>query len=275
MAGWATRLIAALLGAALTLGVMPGALASGCLPPEGTVDHAGYGPEVELVIAGMTSLPAGIVILAGHFHDGANTVQPALVISRDGGSDWTPLELPFAGAGLGHLTTDGEQTVWAVISSRQEGLDIPVSLLRSRDGGESWCAIALDGMATLNAAESLRFFDSDHGIMIFTEAPFGTARSVYHTADGGDTWQRLWQTDPAFPADVESEFALDGSEPLPHAPVWRRESDRYRIVGLLRLRSADEDLLIERRENPGPQDWVRHSRIDRYRPTAELTTRQP
>lgn len=127
-------------------------------------------------------------------------------------------------------------------------------------------------MATLNTAEALRFFDRDHGLMIFSEAPFGTGRSVYHTADGGDTWHRLWQTDPALPEDVESGFAYDGSEPPPHAPVWQLQSGRHRIVGLLRVRAEGEDLLIERQDSLGGGDWVQQSRINRFRPTGDLVT---
>ena len=43
-----------------------------------------------------------------------------------------------------------------------------------------------------------------------------------------------------------------------------------RIAGLLRLRPEGEDLLIERQDIPGAGDWIEHSRIERYRPTADL-----
>lgn len=266
----ATRLTALMLGAVFAAGAANSAPTSPCVTPESTVDYSGHGPEVELVIAEMAALPATTVILAGLYHDGANTVQPALLVSRDGGIDWKSKVLPVAGGGIGHVTTDGAETAWAVISTRQEGLDLPSSLLRSRDGGESWCAIALDNVETLNAVDSLRFFDRDHGIMVFTEAPFGAAQTIYHTTDGGDTWQRLWRSDPALPADVETEFAYPMPDPPPHAPIWRTESGRHRIAGLLRLRPEGEDLLIERQDIPGDGGWKENSRLDRYLPTADL-----
>lgn len=264
MAKWLAVLVMSMMGMAFP------AMASPCVTPTGGFDYGGYGPTVEVAIEEIATLPAGTVMLAGRYHDGANTVHPALLISQDAGETWSSVALPFAGAGVGAVTTHGAETAWAVVSDRQEGLEIPRYLLRSRDRGSSWCAVSLDGMATLNAIDSIRFFDDRHGLMVFTEAPFGEARTVYHTADGGNTWQGLWQTDFAAAANVENDFTYPQSEPPPHAPIWQLDADLYRIVGLLRFRPDGDFQVIERYEYLGNPAWVELTRIERYRPTNAL-----
>lgn len=256
----------------MVLVAAPGARASSCAPLQGSFDYTGYGPELELMLGSIATLPMGSTILAGQYHDGAQTVHPALLVDQEGNGDWVRVPLPTHGADVGHLTTAGTDTAWAVVQFRREGLELPVSILRSRDGGQSWCAVPFDGLETLNTAESLRFYDRDHGIIVFSEAPFGDRRSVYQTSDGGDSWQRVWNDDPAPPSNIESDYAYPQDQPPPHAPTWRLESGLYRISGLLRIRTEVEHQVIERLDFSGGQDWFEIDRLSRYRPTDDLAS---
>ena len=261
----------------MALAAAPAAQASSCIPVHGPFDYHGYFPEVELVVSEIATLPDNTTILGGQYHDGAQTVHPALLVKDAGDGEWSRIRLPIGGAAIGHLTTIGSESAWAVIEFRQEGLELAHALLRTRDGGRTWCAVTLSemtttlgGMTTLNAVESLRFFDRDHGLIVFNDAPFGRETAVYQTSDGGDTWERLWDANPEPPESIETDFSYPQDRLPPHAPVWRRDADLYRISGLLRVRTEVLSLVIERLDVLEGPDWVEVEHLERYRLTADL-----
>lgn len=258
----------------MALVATPAAQASSCKPTAGGFDYFGYFPEVELVASEIATLPGNTVILGGHYHDGAQTVHPALLVKGENDSDWTQIPLAFGGAAIGHLTTMGTDSAWAVVEFRLEGLQLARAILRSRDGGRTWCARSLRGLTTLNATESLRFFDRDHGLVVFSDAPFGRERAAYQTSDGGDTWEPLWDTNPAPTASVETDFAYPQDPSPPHAPTWQRDADLNRISGLLRVRTETLSVVIERLDFAQGPDWVEVERLERYQPTADLAAGQ-
>lgn len=263
-----TRLAAAMF--LLVLAAAPAAGASSCRAISGQFDYSAYLPEVELVLSEIATLPGDTTILGGHYHDGNRTVHPALLVKGAGDSDWTHIPLPVEGTAVTHLTAVGTDSVWGVLQLRIEGTESAFALLRSRDGGKSWCAVPLFELAALNAVELLRFFDRDHGLVVLTEAPFGPSRAVFQTSDGGDTWERLWDANPALPEDMETEFTYPQDEPPPHAPVWRQYVGQYRITGALRIRTEILHQVIERIDFAQGTDWVVIERLERYRPTAGL-----
>jgi len=70
-------------------------------------------------------------------------------------------------------------------------------LLRTADGGESWCRIIVPTSMTLRA---IRFPSSDTGVAV------GNCGTVIRTTDGGHTWQKL----PALtPMDLMDVFFLN------------------------------------------------------------------
>ncbi len=254
----------------LALVAAPAAQASSCKPIPSVFDYRGFFPEVELIVSEIATLPGNTTILGGQYHDGAQTVHPALLVKDPEDGEWSRIRLPFRGAAIRHLTTIGTESVWAVVEFRQEGLQLAQALLRSRDAGRSWCAAALSGITTLNATQSLRFFDRNHGLIVFDDAPFDREMAVYQTSDGGDTWERLWDTNPAPPASVETDFSYPQDPPPPHAPVWRHDADLHRISGLLRVRTGVLSVVIERLDFLQGPDWVEVEHLERYRLTADL-----
>ena len=254
----------------MALAAAPAAQASSCIPVHGPFDYHGYFPEVELVVSEIATLPDNTTILGGQYHDGAQTVHPALLVKDAGDGEWSRIRLPIGGAAIGHLTTIGSESAWAVIEFRQEVLELAHALLRTRDGGRTWCAVTFSEMTTLNATDSLRFFDRDHGLIVFNDAPFGRETAVYQTSDGGDTWERLWDANPEPPESIETDFSYPQDRLPPHAPVWRRDADLYRISGLLRVRTEVLSLVIERLDVLEGPDWVEVEHLERYRLTADL-----
>lgn len=207
-----------------------------CLQPPSSFDYRPYGELVTLELDEIVTLPGDVVIVAGQYDDGPHTLHPALFVSPDGGRNWSAIDLRWPDAGLHFLETQGEATVWGIISFQREGVAKAKYLLRSVDGGASWCSLSLDGLDTRSNVESLRFFDERHGIAVFSDLPLNeTKRSVYVTRDGGDSWQRLWRAE-ANPL-VEMGFGYPGATepPPPHAPLWTRQLDYQKITGVLRL----------------------------------------
>lgn len=214
-----------------------GALASAkCVRTPSAFDYTAYGELVRRQLAEIATLPGDVVIVAGQYHDGGNTLHPALLVSRNGGRNWSAVELRWSGTGVHFLRTQGEATVWAMVSFRQEGLAKAQYLLRSGDGGASWCALPLGDLETRNTVESLRFFDERHGIAVFSNMPLNeTKRTVYVTRDGGDSWRRLWRAEENPDVETRPRYPGVAEPPPPHAPLWTRNLGYQKITGLLRL----------------------------------------
>ena len=261
----ASRIAVAL---ALVCGTGATAQAADCVPLPTSVDGAPPATEVRLELREIVSLPPRTVVLAGAYHDAANVLQPALLASDDGGETWDTIPVPVGGAGLGHLETHGTGSLWGIVSFQQEGVDEPLYLMRSRDAGSTWCAISLAGLDALNGVDSFRMFDDRHGLLVFTEAPFGGDFSAYETRDGGGTWQHLWRADgmPPEAVDTAADYPDRALPDPPHATLWQREADWFAAHAVLRLRHDDGAFLIESYDLSRRDGWIQRSRIaGRYR----------
>ena len=236
-----------------------------CEPLPRTFDYAAYADEIRLDLHQMVSLPPRTVVLAGAFRDPGNTVHPALLTSQDGGETWSTTRLPVHGAGLGHLVSDGVVSAWGIVSVMQEGVDDPLYLMRSRDAGRTWCAIPRDGLDTLAGVELFRMFDVRHGLMVFSEAPFGGGYHAYQTHDGGESWLPLWRAagTPPDEADAEADYPGRPLPPPPHATLWRSEAGFLAAHAVVRLRRDDDGYAVERYDVSGDGSWRPLSRIAR------------
>lgn len=252
------------VAAATAIGTTGPSRAAGCAAVPTEFDYADYGSEIELAVEDIAALPSGALFLAGRFVDDGTTMHPALLVSEDG-RDWSTVLLPYSGAGLRRLTTQGPSAIWGIVSLRQEGLDLPEQMVRSLDGGRTWCSVPLGDLDVLRSVETFRFFDQHHGLIVFTETPFGPGRTVYSTSDGGDSWLPLWPRGIEPDPEVETDFGYPGAvDPPAHTPVWRREMGLHRIDGLLRPRLDGDEYVIERYGYLDDPVWTEQSRISRH-----------
>lgn len=239
-------------------------LAAECVALPSTFNYTGYGESVELVVSDLTSLPERTVVLVGRFQDTANTIHPALALSRDGGFTWNFVDVRIRDAGLSRLQTDSTNTIWAIASFRQEGLDKPRYLLRSYDAGHHWCVVSLGNLETLATVETFRFFDNRHGMIIFSEMPFGSKKIMYQTVDGGNTWILVWRASEHKKTPIESSFTYPGVMGFPeHTPLWRRVADYYQMNGLLRVRPEHKWHYVEYYGYRDHQVWTERFRFPR------------
>jgi beta-lactamase regulating signal transducer with metallopeptidase domain/photosystem II stability/assembly factor-like uncharacterized protein len=113
-----------------------------------------------------------------------------LLATEDGGATWTEIALPKKGQ---RITTVARRTA-------VDGyvLDDKGNLLVTHDAGESWTtrSLGLEAdeqlLSQCNAATTMRFFDADNGIVIFSSIANGQTGQTWvaRTSDGGQTWQR-------------------------------------------------------------------------------------
>jgi photosystem II stability/assembly factor-like uncharacterized protein len=110
--------------------------------------------------------------------------------TADGGRHWRALR--FDG-GLQFLSFAGQRDV--VLSARSTSEGTSFRLFRTVDGGHTWLHASLPPL--LNPARSLPVFvDGDHGWILSTsQGRLGQDSQLYRTADGGDHWHLLAETD--------------------------------------------------------------------------------
>jgi beta-lactamase regulating signal transducer with metallopeptidase domain/photosystem II stability/assembly factor-like uncharacterized protein len=113
-----------------------------------------------------------------------------LLATEDGGATWAEITLPERGL---RITTVARRTAVDGYVLDDEG-----NLLVTHDAGESWTIHSIgleDGEQLLNqcnAATTMRFFDADNGVVVFSSITNGQTGQTWvaRTADGGQTWQR-------------------------------------------------------------------------------------
>jgi photosystem II stability/assembly factor-like uncharacterized protein len=113
-----------------------------------------------------------------------------LLATEDGGTSWTEIALPERGQ---RITTVARRTA-------RDGyvLDDKGDLLATHDAGESWAKHSLGLkpgerlLSECGATTTMRFFDADHGVVIFSSITDGQIGQTWvaRTSDGGQTWQR-------------------------------------------------------------------------------------
>lgn len=117
-------------------------------------------------------------------------VDSPVLHTTDGGATWQHIELPENSSfeEIEFMGTNGWLlgTICEPDCTRSE--NIHRALLRTTDGGTTWSTIS-DGIP--QNAEQMTFADDQHGWMIGrVGVPAGLGPYVFHTEDGGVTWQQ-------------------------------------------------------------------------------------
>lgn len=105
--------------------------------------------------------------------------------TSDGGSTWSALTGPAAQAGINIWSVEWSGRWWI-------GYETTGELWYSEDEGDNWLQRTYDGAASQISIPKIDFVDELNGYFVSnTAAPVGT---IYHTVDGGYTWQPLTTT---------------------------------------------------------------------------------
>lgn len=233
---------------------------------ETAFDYTNYRQQFELLIDSMTTLPGNMVFIGGRYHDGANTIHPVLLISRDSGKTWEHNNsFTFSGSGFQSFRTHGSLFVWGLVVFRQEGSEIPQYLVRSSDGGNTWQTIPVNlnqDIGTLCRIKNFNFFNPNNGIIIL--AGIAGQTILYKTENGGDTWEPVWESQENQVANmVDTNYSYPKPESciIPvNAPLWTKDLDFYKITGLLRVSISSNFYHIEKYEYQ-KEKWEKQSSI--------------
>lgn len=159
-----------------------------------------------------------------------------LARSRDGGGTWAELYSSSSLFGISDILLDPARPGRVYVTN-----GYPDPILRSDDGGDTWEVLRV-GLELRDIALDPRTPDSLWGV-----DRFGAPLSLYHSANGGESWQLIW----SFPADITF---LEHVEVDPHDPsvvyvggVQELANQQPRFVPRL-FRTADGGATWERRD---------------------------
>jgi photosystem II stability/assembly factor-like uncharacterized protein len=105
--------------------------------------------------------------------------------TSDGGQTWSAVTAPADQAGINIISLEWSGRWWI-------GYETTGELWYSEDEGTNWLQRTYDGGTSQVSIPKIDFITELHGFMVTnTVAPVGT---IYHTVDGGYTWQPLTTT---------------------------------------------------------------------------------
>lgn len=127
--------------------------------------------DSELVITDLAFPSPRTGIAAGYLLE-RGRVRPRVLLTRDGGQSWKPIETREAPLALYFL----EENLGWMVTER--------GLWGTTDGGATWTKLS-----NLRGLLRVHFLDRQRGFAV------GLKKSAYETADGGRTWKRLAAAD--------------------------------------------------------------------------------
>lgn len=116
---------------------------------------------------------------------GAGPIAGGLLATRDGGKSFATVE--GAGDSLHEVAFSSPQQGWAVGTA----LNYSDYLVRTTDGGKSWTQV----LPGLRPTQDISFVDDEHGFGLGQLSDNG---ALLASADGGNTWQRLYSFSPKY-----------------------------------------------------------------------------
>ncbi|MEF3311750.1 YCF48-related protein [Paenibacillus sp. GYB004] len=159
---------------------------------------------------------AGTVPSDGFLHFVSKTEAfSANAVTKDGGKTWNELHVPDQTTGDAYF--HDERNGWAVAQVKDT-----ISVLRTTDGGQSWQSVmSRKTVAPLNGALIRSAGADDAWVECIGDSGMSqTSYSLFHTADGGKSWQTVIANStagggpaPGFPIDHSSGPENTGSKP--------------------------------------------------------------
>lgn len=156
--------------------------------------------------------------------------------SRDGGVTWDPVfdDQPALGIGAIAVFQPNPDLVWVGTGegNPRNSAGVGDGLFRSRDGGERWERVGLEGSERIHRIVT-HPRDPDV-VWVGVMGPAwsdGEARGVYRTTDGGDSWERVLHVDER--TGVADLIIDPGNPDKLFAAMWdfRRTPDFFRSGG--------------------------------------------
>ncbi len=133
--------------------------------------------------------------------DGWLLANGSLFWSADGGRSWQNITPPLDQMTYiqGVYFLDDAQTGWAALTTLNPSGDIQYSIAKTSDQGASWQVMPAGLFASgdpdgVSSGMFLQFLDPNNGFLVVRRATSSNFQvgTLFHTSDGGASWQRLW-----------------------------------------------------------------------------------
>ena len=131
--------------------------------------------------------------------EGWALVGGSLLVTSDAGAGWREITPPKAeGFEVRDVFFLSRSLGWVALSTSPapDATALPVQIMRTEDGGETWHTDpfgATLALGTVGAPQNLTYVDPQHGWLTIgqTVTMNSSAADLYRTSDGGLTWDRL------------------------------------------------------------------------------------
>ena len=219
-------------------------------------------PE-KLYLSQIGTFPDNSILLSGYFQTSlSQRILPALVYSSDSGNQWERYHFNFPGERIEFMQTEGLANAWLFLAKYNEGTITAKRLLKSHDGGKTWCQTTIT-LATPEAPvawpTTFEMLDTQFGRISYADSLGG--KTEYYTNNAGTSWTRLWHSSGH--ANIDRDFLYPAKALPPHAPVWEKIGDFYKVSAILRLRPIKKNYVVEQYDYTTDAGWKLLSRLKR------------
>ena len=129
------------------------------------------------------------IVTAGNLHTASVTLYTVVLVSDDGGRNWTEAHERIRGSGLDHIQFLDSDTAW-VSGLTLFPLPQDPFLLLTTDGGKTWRQRTISGDSHPGAIQQYFFSSRTDGVLLIDRgaAETGDRYERFVSSDGGESW---------------------------------------------------------------------------------------
>lgn len=181
------------------------------------------------------------IFMAGNLHTAAATLWSVLLVSEDGGANWSEPWPRLRGASLEQVQFADFETGW-VAGHTGGALPKDPFLLRTGDGGKVWRKLPVYGEGTVGVVEFYRFESKTNGMLV-AQRRGGSLPGKYQrmeTRDGGSTWtlREAGEDRPAGSGVIRENWRIRGESKSKTLRVERMEGGKWTGVAAFALEAG-------------------------------------
>jgi len=221
---------------------------------------------IELQIQNIAAVSAHYIILGGVYTTTTLPLHPVLFTSNDIGKTWQTIALNIEGAGISHIITCLESSIWVAVENQEEGALLPLYLLHSKNMGRNWNVYPLKTISLNDAIRHitfLKFYNEYYGLLTVTGNSGATGS--FYSKNGGKTWKKLWKLDHDLSnSDIEypdKTMMQMYSQKSTYTNIYNDNSENTKAT--IQFSKHDDCYIIEMYDYKTRQ-WIKLSRIPLY-----------
>jgi hypothetical protein len=185
------------------------------------------------------------LVLAGNLHTSSVTVESVLLVSEDGGANWTEPSSRISAATLDQIQFLDFEYGW-ISGQVMAALARDAFFLLSRDGGKTWRRQNVFSEPRVGAIESYWFTARNGGLMAIDRlqsAENGMRYELYESQTGGENWSLRQMAEKPIPinrpAKGEPSVRAHPDPSGKHYRIERNSGSDWVLVSSFAIRAAD------------------------------------